>query len=85
MTGMLLEFKYLNSPSSFRASIAQLGNEGFTAFRLANKAMYGIEVLTSQFEEQLNKILKIVFNRVSRRHREGGPTGFSKISKTPFF
>ena len=67
MSGLLTEFKVLKAPGSFRASLAQVGNEAFTAFRKANRELYGIELLTSQFKEQLNKILKIVFHKVCRQ------------------
>ena len=62
MSGLLPEYKFLVAPGSYRASLGQIGNEAFKAFRRANKAMYSIEMLTSQFKEQLHKILKIVFN-----------------------
>jgi len=65
LSGGLKDYKYLQAPSSFRASLGQAGNEAFKAFRNANKAMLGIEVLTSHFEGQLRKILTIIFHKDS--------------------
>jgi len=56
-------FKYLNAPSSFKATMGQIGNEGFLAFRAAHNAMHVINLRTSQFSGHLKKILRIVFKR----------------------
>merc|ERR1711971_234402 len=65
MSGLLTEYKYLVAPGSFRASLSQIGDEAFKAFREANRTMYSIELQTSQYKELLNKILKIVFSKNS--------------------
>jgi hypothetical protein len=59
-----IDFKYLVAPSSFRASLGQIGNEGFYAFREAHNAMHDIQIRTSQFKGYLNDILNIVFKKV---------------------
>merc|ERR1712008_48183 len=67
MSGLGIEYKYLVAPGSFRASSSQVGDEAFKAFREANRAMYSIELQTSQYKELLNKILKIMFSKVCRQ------------------
>merc|ERR1711935_101810 len=60
-----IDFKYLVAPSSFRASLGQIGNEGFYAFREAHNAMHDIQIRTSQFKGYLDDILTIVFKKNS--------------------
>ena len=67
LSGLKMNYTHMEAPGSFRASVSQLGDEGFEAFRIAQKEMLGIQLLTSQFKGLLNDILSIVYSEVSTK------------------
>jgi len=59
--GRPMNFTYLKKPDSFRASMSQIGHEGWKAFRNAHKAMDVISARTSQFHGHAQDIVNMIF------------------------
>ena len=53
-------FKFLHHPSSFRACLVQISNEGCDAFMKANKNMDKIRIYTTQFEKSVTNAVKLL-------------------------
>ena len=74
-------FKFVKIPTSFRASLIQLGNSGCTAFITAHKNMDKIKLYTVQFQENVRNAVNILLKGSDNEKSSLLPIFFSDMKK----